>query len=79
MFQNAERLLLEVAGRDCTANVMEPSPSTILQCVQPDVVMAWSEFSPKAWTRTKREGDKDGPIELGTVTSKWTERILKLM
>ncbi len=31
MVQNAERLLLEVAGRDCTANVMEPSPSTILQ------------------------------------------------
>jgi hypothetical protein len=79
MVQNAERLLLEVAGRDCTANGMEPSPSKILQCVQPDVVMAWSEFSLKAWTRTKREGEKDSPIELGTVTAGRTESILKLM
>lgn len=84
MVQNAERLLLEVAGRKSTANVLEPSPSTILQYVQPDVVsfnttmMAWSEFSQKARTRTKREGSKD-QIELGTLTAERTESILKLM
>jgi hypothetical protein len=46
------------AGRDCTANVMEPSPSTILQCIQRDVVMAWSEFSPKAELELKERGTR---------------------
>ena len=82
MVQSAERLLLESAGRK--TEVMERSPSTILQHVQPDVVSwnttmkAWSEFAPKARTRSTREGGKDA-IELGTITAERTEAILQLM
>lgn len=62
MVQSAERLLLEVMGRrsgSMDGPAPPPSPSTILMCVQPDVVSfnttmrAWSEFSPKQ-QRTRR-------------------------
>jgi hypothetical protein len=82
MVQSAERLLLEAAGRK--TEVMVPSPSTILQHVQPDVVSfnttmkAWSEFAPKTRTRSTREGGKDAK-ELGTITAERTEAILQLM
>ena len=51
--QAAERLLLEVASRRRAMEPEDVSPSTILQCLQPDVVSfntaikAWSELCPR--------------------------------
>ncbi|KAL7537797.1 hypothetical protein ACHAXR_008087 [Thalassiosira sp. AJA248-18] len=91
MVQNAERLLLEVASKGM-AGSQHPSPSTILQCLQPDTISfntaikAWSEFSPRE-TRKHTRGhasDGDGPSDEGsthmaTATAERTKSILEMM
>jgi hypothetical protein len=96
MVQSAERLLLEVMGRrsgSMDGPALPPSPSTILTCVQPDVISfntamrAWSEFSPKQ-QRTRRgtsssfdecDDDRIGRVGTATATAERTEGILALM
>lgn len=67
MVLSAERLLLEVAQKE---DAEEPSPSTILQCIQPDVISfnttmkAWSSLYPKQRRARESRGesykDNDG-------------------
>jgi hypothetical protein len=79
MAQNAERLLLEVAAKK-KADVL--SPSTTLQCMQPDVISfntamkAWSELSPRQ--RNFEHNDFSGS-SLVTLTAERTEAILDMM
>lgn len=57
--QGAERLLLEVASRRRAMEPEDVSPSTILQCLQPDVVSfntaikAWSELCPRKQSKNE--------------------------
>ena len=57
--QGAERLLLEVASRRRAMEPEDVSPSTILQCLQPDVVSfntaikAWSELCPRKHSKSE--------------------------
>eukprot|EP00571_Detonula_confervacea_P002118 CAMPEP_0172326454 /NCGR_PEP_ID=MMETSP1058-20130122/56571_1 /TAXON_ID=83371 /ORGANISM="Detonula confervacea, Strain CCMP 353" /LENGTH=361 /DNA_ID=CAMNT_0013043237 /DNA_START=1 /DNA_END=1083 /DNA_ORIENTATION=+ len=84
MVQNAERLLLEVAANKVTAGAhFEPSPSTILQCLQPDVISfnttmkALSEWAPRQkWNEEDRSNEDPS---MGTATAERTESILEVM
>ena len=90
--QSAERLLLEVASAKRTVGTpCPPSPSTILQCLQPDaisfntIMLAWSSFSPKQGRRGRGasqgvgQASEDSASGHATATAKRTESILEMM
>lgn len=88
--QKAEQLLLEVLSKKGIGE-LEPSPSTILQFLEPDVVSfntilkAWSEFSPKQKVpKARHDSLKDAHVDkdlshTGTVVAGRTESILEQM
>jgi hypothetical protein len=63
MVQSTERILLELAAKN---NAADPSPSTILQCVRPDIISFNSAMN--AWSQL-------GPRLKGAVQDKHTESI----
>lgn len=78
MVQSAERMLLELASKN---NAVKPSPSTILQCIRPDVISfntamnAWSQLSPG------RKGSRhdEHTTLITTLTAERTQAILETM
>jgi hypothetical protein len=78
MVQAAERLLLELAAKNNTA---DPSPSSIFQCTRPDVISfntamnAWVQLSPRV-----KSGDFDNEdASMATLTAERTHAILQMM
>jgi len=80
--QTCERLLLEVAAK--RDEIKDPSPNTILQCIQPNVVSfntalsAWSSFSSKQ-RRTRGRQQDDRIADDSVATAERTQSILKVM
>ena len=85
MVQTCERLLLEVAAKKQAAeDTRKPTPTTILQYIQPDVISfnttmkAWSSFSPKQRNRGKYYEDKSDEY-IGAAAAEKTQSILGIM
>lgn len=90
MAQKAEQLLLEVSSKSGTTGILEPSPSTVLQCLEPDVISfntilkAWSEFSHRHFVPKGRNNLAEAELDqdlnhVGTVVAERTESILEQM
>ena len=80
--QTCERLLLEVAAK--RDEIKDPSPNTILHCIQPNVVSfntalsAWSSFSSKQ-RRTRGRQQDDRIADDSVATAERTQSILQVM
>jgi len=80
--QTCERLLLEVAAK--RDEIKDPTPNTILQCIQPNVVSfntalsAWSSFSSKQ-RRTRGRQQDDRIADDSVATAERTQSILQVM
>lgn len=78
MTQSAERILLELAAKK---NAVDPSPSTILQCVRPDIISfntvmnAWSQLG----SRLKSSAHDEHTESIATLYVEKTESFLEMM